>query len=86
LDDIQGYEGLLKQERDLFFPEPTIFKMILNNQKNNRGNKFLGLAYAHYTWFDKDYYRQLLQVIQIGMNENDYKDIKPYLALLTQLL
>jgi hypothetical protein len=86
LDDIQGYEGLAQQERDLFFPEPQYLKKMFNNQKKNRGFKFLGLTYAHYTWFDKDDYNQLLQVIQIGMNENDYLDIKPYLAMLTQLL
>lgn len=59
---------------------------MFNNQRKNRGFKFLGLTYAHYTWFDKDDYNQLLQVIQIGMNENDHLDIKPYLAMLTQLL
>ena len=86
LDDIQGYEGLIQQERDLFFPEPKFLKIVFNNQRKNRGYKFLGLAFAHYTWFDKDDYNQLLQVIQIGMNDNDYQDIKPYLAMLTQLL
>jgi hypothetical protein len=72
LDDIQGYEGLIQQERDLFFPEPKFLKIVFNNQRKNRGYKFLSLAYAHYTWFDKDDYNQLLQVIQLGMNENDF--------------
>jgi hypothetical protein len=60
--------------------------MLLSNQKKNRGLKHLSLAYAHYTWFEKDDFVTLLQAILIGLNENDYMDIKPYLALITQLV
>jgi len=60
--------------------------MLFNNQRKNKGFKYLSLAYAHYTWFDKDDYGHLLSVIQLGLHENDYQDIKPFLALLTQLL
>lgn len=56
----------------MFFPEPKFLNIVFKNQRKNRGYKFLSLAYAHYTWFDKDDYNQLLQVIQIGMNENDF--------------
>ena len=63
LDDVQGYEGIIQQERDLFFPDPKFLRNLFNNQRKNRGFKFLSLAYAHYTWFDKDDYNSLLQVI-----------------------
>ena len=70
----------------MFFPEPKFIKTLFNNQRKNRGFKYLSMAYAHYTWFDKEDYQHLLSVVQLGLAENDYQDIKPFLALLTQLL
>ena len=85
LDDT-AHPGIQTQERDLLFPDPKFIKTLFNNQRKNRGFIYLSIAYAHYTWFDKEDYQNLLHVIHYGLNENDYQDIKPFLALLTQLL
>jgi len=43
------------------------------------------MGYVHYSWNDSDAFKELKAVIQNGLMENDFSDIKPYL-ILTQFL
>ena len=54
--------------------------------KKNKAIKALCTGYCHYSWCDKDLFNQLLDVVQLGLTEHDYNDIKPYLTLIQHIV
>lgn len=48
--------------------------------------KALAIGYVHYTWNEKGQVDDLLTVVQLGLADHDYSDIKPYLTLLQYIL
>jgi len=84
-DDVE-FAGLLQQEKDLFFPDVKFLKMPFSMARNNKAIKALSICYAHYTWNDRDEYQTILQVIELGLNEHDYAELKPFFTLLQYLL
>jgi len=48
------FEGLLQQEKDLFFPDSKFLKMAFASSKKNRAMVALSKGYIHYTWNEAD--------------------------------
>lgn len=76
----------MQQERDLFFPDPKFIKKMLQFSQKNKGIIALCKSYTHFTWYDKDEFLSILEVIKIGLTENDHLDVKPFFCLIWFLL
>lgn len=85
LDDV-AHESLLSQERDLFIPESKFLKKVFSEARKNRSINYVCMGYVHFTWTEAEGFKELMGVIQNGLNENDYDDIRPYLMLVQFLL
>lgn len=76
----------MQQERDLFFPDPKFIKKMFHMGQKNKAIIALCKSYTHFTWYDKDEFAIILDVIKIGLTENDHLEVKPFFCLIWFLL
>jgi hypothetical protein len=76
----------LQQERDLFFPDPKFIKKMFMFGSKNKAIIALCKSYIHFTWYDKDEFEAILNVIKLGMTENDHLDLKQFFCLVWFIL
>jgi hypothetical protein len=76
----------LQQERDLYFPDPKFIKKMFHMGQKNKAIIALCKSYTHFTWYDKDEFAAILEVIKIGLTENDHLEVKPFFCLVWFLL
>jgi len=90
--DSIAFDGLIQAEKDLYQPDAKFIKMFFQNGNNasnhkNRALKSFCKGHIHYAWNnEKGHFQDLLNVMIMGLQESDYLNVKPYLALVQYLL
>lgn len=79
--DMVNFVGITQQEKDLFFPEHKFIKLAYYYGTKNRAANFMSRGYIHFSWNDREAFNELLNVVIVGLNENDHDAIKQYLTL-----
>jgi hypothetical protein len=79
------------QEADLFIPEAKFLKKFIMEAKRNRGITSIVKAHCHYASEkvedgDKSQSQELFNVVEHGLNEYDYNEVRPFFCLFEIML
>jgi hypothetical protein len=76
------------QEADIFIPEAKFLKKFIGEAKRNRSAFAVAQAHCHYAAIqpDTDQANELFATVEMGLMENDYDGIRPFLTLFEVLL
>ena len=83
-------EGLQQPEKDLFFPEAKFLRRVfLSAGAHTHSMLAVCQCYVHYVWYaqaNPKEFKELLQVVQQGLTDGEFDEVKPYLVLTQKLI